>query len=207
MLDNIGLPYSGINIALSDSATVGPMDGEILISLEREAHAHRGVWSRSCDASCRARFPQLQFFFQPADIVDQVLNFGQPAPIDIRVSGPRPGRSLRARIASSRARMAARARRRRRACLPGAGCAGAHGRRRSRAGDADRASTQQEAANNVLVATNSSAQTAPNFWVDPRNNVSYPLVVQMPTYRIDSTHDLGTMPVTAGAARKARASC
>ncbi len=59
--------------------------------------------------------------------------------------------------------------------------------------------TQQEAADNVLVATNSSAQTAPNFWVDPRNSVSYPLVVQVPTYRIHSSQDLQTMPVTSGA--------
>src|SRR6202008_4158548 len=59
--------------------------------------------------------------------------------------------------------------------------------------------TQQQAANNVLVSTNSSAQVAPNFWVDPRNSVSYPLVVQVPSYSIDSTHDLWTMPVTAAA--------
>ena len=59
--------------------------------------------------------------------------------------------------------------------------------------------TQREAANNVLVATNSSAQTAPNFWVDPRNSVSYPLVVQLPTYSFDSSQDLQTMPVTSGA--------
>src|SRR5260221_14584231 len=64
--------------------------------------------------------------------------------------------------------------------------------------------TQQGTANNVLVATNSSAQTAPNFWVDPRNGVSYPLVVQLPTYRIESAADLWTMPVTAGAGRDER---
>ena len=62
--------------------------------------------------------------------------------------------------------------------------------------------TQQEAANNVLVATNSSAQTAPNFWVDPRNSVSYPLVVQVPTYRIKSSQDLETLPVTVGRRRR-----
>ena len=65
--------------------------------------------------------------------------------------------------------------------------------------------TQQEAANNVLVATNSSAQTAPNFWVDPRNSVSYPLVVQVPTYRIRSSQDLQTMPVTSCGRRDVRA--
>ena len=83
MLDNIGLPYSGINIALSDSATVGPMDGEILISLTAK-HTPVHKLTAMLRRELPARFAQLQFFFQPADIVDQVLNFGQPAPIDIR---------------------------------------------------------------------------------------------------------------------------
>src|ERR1700728_2080928 len=87
MLDNIGLPYSGINIALSDSATVGPMDGEILISLTKK-HDPTAKLVASLRRELPKRFPELQFFFQPADIVDQVLNFGQPAPIDVRVSGP-----------------------------------------------------------------------------------------------------------------------
>jgi multidrug efflux pump subunit AcrB len=87
MLDNIGLPYSGINIALSDSATVGPMDGEILISLN-EKHTATAQLVAMLRRELPRRFAQLQFFFQPADIVDQVLNFGQPAPIDVRISGP-----------------------------------------------------------------------------------------------------------------------
>ena len=87
VLDNIGLPYSGINIALSDSATVGPMDGEILISL-KEKHTPTAAHVADLRRELPQRFPELQFFFQPADIVNQVLNFGQPAPIDIRVSGP-----------------------------------------------------------------------------------------------------------------------
>ena len=87
MLDNIGLPYSGMNIALSDSATVGPMDGEILVSLKRQ-HTPTAELVAMLRRELPGQFPQLQFFFQPADIVDQVLNFGQPAPIDIRISGP-----------------------------------------------------------------------------------------------------------------------
>jgi multidrug efflux pump subunit AcrB len=85
ILDNIGLPYSGINISLSDSATVGPMDGEILISLN-EKHSPTADLTAMLRRELPKRFPEMQFFFQPADIVDQVLNFGQPAPIDIRVS-------------------------------------------------------------------------------------------------------------------------
>jgi multidrug efflux pump subunit AcrB len=87
ILDNIGLPYSGINIALSDSATVGPMDGEILVSLKKE-HTPTAKHVADLRRELPKIFPDVQFFFQPADIVDQVLNFGQPAPIDIRITGP-----------------------------------------------------------------------------------------------------------------------
>jgi multidrug efflux pump subunit AcrB len=196
MLDNIGLPYSGINIALSDSATVGPMDGEILISLT-EKHAPTAKLIAMLRRELPARFAELQFFFQPADIVDQVLNFGQPAPIDVRISGPDQDAAFALASQISQA-------------LRGvAGVVDSHVFQVPNAPaltvDMDRALatqtgvTQQEAANNVLVATNSSAQTAPNFWVDPRNSVSYPLVVQVPTYRIRSSQDLQTMPVTSAA--------
>jgi multidrug efflux pump subunit AcrB len=194
MLDNIGLPYSGINIALSDSATVGPMDGEILISLT-EKHEATAKLIAMLRRELPLHFAQLQFFFQPADIVDQVLNFGQPAPIDVRISGPDQGAAFA--LASEIAGL-----------LKGvAGVVDSHVFQvpdaPSLTVDVDRmlsaqtGVTQQEAANNILVATNSSAQTSPNFWVDPRNSVSYPLVVQVPTYRIGSSQDLQTMPVTS----------
>jgi multidrug efflux pump subunit AcrB len=195
MLDNIGLPYSGINIALSDSATVGPMDGEILISLNKK-HTPTAKIIAALRRELPARFAELQFFFQPADIVDQVLNFGQPAPIDVRIAGPDQDAAFA--LASQIAH----------ALQDVAGVVDSHvfqvPNAPSLTVDMDRALasetgvTQQEAANNVLVATNSSAQTAPNFWVDPRNSVSYPLVVQVPTYRISSSQDLETMPVTSG---------
>jgi len=194
ILDNIGMPYSGINIALSDSATVGPMDGEVLISL-KEKHTPTAELVAELRRELPHRFGDLQFFFQPADIVDQVLNFGQPAPIDIRVSGPNNDEAYAlAQKLSGDLRH-----------VPG--IVDAHVFQVPDAPaltvDVDRAlatelgTSQQTTANNVLVATNSSAQTAPNFWVDPRNGVSYPLVVQLPTYRIDSAQDLWTMPVTA----------
>jgi multidrug efflux pump subunit AcrB len=196
MLDNLGLPYSGINLALSDSATVGPMDGEILISLT-EKHTATAKLVAMLRRELPARFAQLQFFFQPADIVDQVLNFGQPAPIDVRVSGPDQDAAFA--LASAIARALSRV----------AGVVDSHVFQVPNAPaltvNLDRALatetgvTQQEAADNVLIATNSSAQTAPNFWVDPRNSVSYPLVVQVPTYRIGNSQDLETMPVTSAA--------
>ena len=197
MLDNIGLPYSGINIALSDSATVGPMDGEVLISLNKK-HQPTAQLIAKLRQALPAHFAQLQFFFQPADIVDQVLNFGQPAPIDVRISGPDQTEAFT--LASKIAREMTK--------VPGV--VDSHVFQVPNAPaltvDLDRALatqigvTQQEAANNVLVATNSSAQTSPNFWVDPRNSVSYPLVVQVPPYRIDTSQDLKTMPVTTSSA-------
>jgi multidrug efflux pump subunit AcrB len=195
MLDNIGLPYSGINIALSDSATVGPMDGEILISLTQK-HSPTAQLIAKLRTDLPAHFAQMQFFFQPADIVDQVLNFGQPAPIDIRVTGPDQTEAFD--LASSIARDLTHV----------AGVVDSHVFQVPNAPaltvDVDRALaeesgvSQQEAADSVLVATNSSAQTSPNFWVDPRNSVSYPLVVQTPTYSITSSQDLRTLPVASG---------
>jgi multidrug efflux pump subunit AcrB len=194
LLDNIGLPYSGINIALSDSSTVGPMDGEILISLNRK-HQPTAELTAMLRRELPQRFPALQFFFQPADIVDQVLNFGQPAPIDVRISAADSDSAYR--MASRLTRLIGR--------VPGV--VDAHIFQVPDAPalslDVDRALatqvglTQREAASNVLVTTSSSAQSSPNFWVDPRNGVSYPLVVQLPTYNIASSQDLGTMPVSA----------
>jgi multidrug efflux pump subunit AcrB len=195
ILDNIGLPYSGINIALSDSATVGPMDGEILISLNKR-HTPTDELTARLRRELPQRFPTLQFFFQPADIVDQVLNFGQPAPIDIRISASDSGSAYA--LARQLTRLIAR--------VPGV--VDAHVFQVPDAPalslDVDRALatqvglSQREAASNVLVTTNSSAQTAPNFWVDPKSGVSYPLVVQQPTYDIASAQDLKLMPVSGG---------
>jgi multidrug efflux pump subunit AcrB len=194
ILDNIGLPYSGINIALSDSATVGPMDGEILISLKKE-HTPTPEHIAELRRELPKRFPDLVFFFQPADIVNQVLNFGQPSPIDIRISGPKSfdTYALAQKIA------------RELNAIPGV--VDSHVFQVPDAPalsiDVDRTLAHQvglseeQIARNVLVTANSSAQTSPNFWIDPRNSVSYPLVVQMPTYRVNSTQDLAAVPISA----------
>lgn len=194
ILDNIGLPYSGINIALSDSATVGPMDGEILIALNKK-HTSTPAHVARLRRELPKLFPELQFFFQPADIVNQVLNFGQPAPIDVRVSGRNSDKSFA--IASKIARDLN--------AVPG--IVDSHVFQVPDAPaikvDVDRAKArelmldQQGVANDVLVTLNSSAQVSPNFWLNPSNNVSYPLVVQTPTYRVKSTKDVWTIPVTA----------
>jgi multidrug efflux pump subunit AcrB len=192
ILDNIGLPYSGINIALSDSATVGPMDGEILISLKKK-HTPTAAHVAALRRELPRRFPDLTFFFQPADIVNQVLNFGQPAPIDVRVAGSNGGQTYALAQKIARDLNA----------VPGV--VDSHVFQVPDAPaltiDVDRTLAQElglnenQAVKNVLVDVNSSAQTVPNFWIDPRNSVSYPLVVQMPTYRVNTTGDLGNMTV------------
>ncbi|HEV3042640.1 MAG TPA: efflux RND transporter permease subunit [Roseiarcus sp.] len=196
VLDNIGLPYSGINIALSDSATVGPMDGEILVSLKKK-HTPTPDHIADLRRELPKRFPALQFFFQPADIVDQVLNFGQPAPIDVRVTGPDNAKSfaLASKIASDIK------------SVPG--IADSHVFQVPNAPaltvDVDRTLAQQagvdqfSVANNVLVTTNSSTQTSPNFWVNPATGASYRLIAQMPSYRVASMQDLWTLPIMSAA--------
>jgi multidrug efflux pump subunit AcrB len=194
ILDNIGLPYSGINIALSDSATVGPMDGEILISL-KEKHSPTAAHVAALRHDLPRRFPGLEFFFQPADIVNQVLNFGQPAPIDVRISGPKSNEAYALAQKIARDLNA----------IPGV--VDSHVFQVPDAPaltiNVDRTLAEQlgvnegEIAKNVLVTANSSAQTSPNFWIDPKNSVSYPLVVQMPTYRVNSTQDLAAVSVNA----------
>jgi len=194
ILDNIGLPYSGINIALSDSATIGPMDGEILISLKKK-HTPTADLTATLRRELPRRFAAMEFFFQPADIVDQVLNFGQPAPIDIRVSGPDNDQAYAVAVKLARD------------LKPLPGIVDSHIFQVPNAPaltvNVDRSLASQlgldqlGVANDVLVTTNSSAQTKPNFWVDPRNDVSYPLVVQMPTYDIESSHDLWSMPLAS----------
>ena len=201
ILDNIGLPYSGINIALSDSATVGTMDGEILISL-KEKHSPTAAHVARLRRELPQRFPQLQFFFQPADIVDQVLNFGLPAPIDIRISGPDNDENykLAEKITGDISH------------IPGV--VDSHIFQVPDAPaltiDVDRTLAQEfgisedEVVRNVLVTTNSSGQTSPNFWVNPKNGVSYPLAVQSPTYRVKSAQDLWTVPITPPGAKSSQ---
>jgi len=199
VLDNVGLPYSGINIALSDSATVGPMDGEILISL-KEKHTPTAAHVADLRRELPRRFPELQFFFQPADIVNQVLNFGQPAPIDIRVTGPHH------EIDYATARKVLHDVR----SVPGV--VDAHIFQVPDAPamkvDVDRTlasrmgMSQRDVSNSILVTLSSSAMVSPNFWLNPNNDVTYPLLVQTPQYRVHSLPDLLTVPV----ARKESAS-
>jgi multidrug efflux pump subunit AcrB len=171
------------------------MDGEILVALKAK-HTPTAELTARLRRELPAHFPELSFFFQPADIVDQVLNFGQPAPIDIRVSSPNTedAYALAARLARDIARVP--------------GIVDSHvfqvTKAPSLAMDVDRAMAlqlgldQRATASDVLVGTNGSAQISPNFWVDPKTGVSYPLVAQLPTYNITSAEQLWAIPVTEG---------
>src|SRR5262249_34329947 len=192
MLDNIGLPGGGFNLAFGDNATVGSGDGEILVALK---HGHRSTWEyiKQLRQTLPQQFPQLTFFFQAADIVGQILNFGLPAPIDIQVVGrnlPKNyeiAKQIEARVAR----------------VPGAADVHLHqivdAPELFVSVDRTRASqmglTQRDVASNVLVALSSSGQVAPNFWLNPQNGVQYAVAVQAPPYTIDSIDALQSMPI------------
>ena len=198
ILDNIGLPYSGTNIALSDSATIGSFDGEILVSLKPD-HASTWNYIRELRRRVIRQFPELSFFFQPADIVGQILNFGLPAPIDVQVIGPLANGPANYALAQ---RITARLAR-----IPGAVDVHLHqivdapellfNVDRTRAGELGL--TQQDVANSLLISLSSNIQLAPNYWINPRTSVDYPILIQTPEYSMASTAALLDTPVHAAA--------
>jgi CzcA family heavy metal efflux pump len=195
VLDNIGLPNSGINQSYSSNGTIGTADAEILIALDPEHHPPTAGLIRHLRQVLPQRFPGVEFFFQPADIVTQILNFGLPAPIDVQVIGTDMGSSyLIAQQIANKMRH-----------IPGA--ADVHVQQLlsfpTLYMDIDRTRvtqvglTARDVAQSVLVSLSGSFQTAPNFWLNPRNEVTYQVAVQAPQYRITTMQDLMTIPVTS----------
>ncbi len=197
LLDNIGLPAIPINLAFSDSASIGTGDGEILISLNPEKHRPTLEIERIIRDHLNKQFPQMVFFFQPANITNQILNFGLPAPIDIQVVGRNATANFE--IAKDISRRVS--------LVPGAADVHVHQQMNYPQLDvdvdrvkADQAGlTQHDVANSVLISLSSSGQTAPNQWLNPANGVNYSVAVQTPQYRIDSFDALSRTPITAGA--------
>jgi multidrug efflux pump subunit AcrB len=194
VLDNIGLPYSGINLTYSNAGTIGTADAEILVQLKPERGKPTSYYMNLLRKRLPDEFPGVQFFFQPADIVTQILNFGTPAPIDVQIVGPNQmGNYYAAEKLANQMRH-----------IPGA--VDVHVQQAFDAPtlylNIDRTRAQyvglqaRDIATNVLVSLSSSFQTAPNFWVDPKNGVSYSVAVQAPQYRIDSLQALENTPVT-----------
>jgi multidrug efflux pump subunit AcrB len=193
IIDNIGLPYSGINLSYSNSAPIGPADDDILVSLNP---GHRPTEGYIHDLRLRLpqEFPGVTFSFLPADIVSQILNFGLPAPIDVQIAGYN--------VAGNRdfaAGLLSRIRQ-----VPG--IVDLHIQQPADQPylniDVDRTKaqqvgfTQRDVANNLLISLSGSFQTTPEFWLDPNTGVSYSIAAQTPQYRVQSLQDLENIPVT-----------
>ena len=194
VVTNIGLPVSGINIAYSNTGTIGSEDADILVSL-KENHSPTADYVKRLRTELPRKFPGTTFAFLPADIAAQILNFGLPAPIDLQVIGPKQDANyayafeLLKKIRT----------------VPGIADARIqqtdHYPQINVAVDRTLADevglSQRDVANSLLVTLSGSAQVKPNFWLNESNSVSYPIVVQTPQYRIDTMSDLANVPITS----------
>ncbi len=195
IIDNIGFPISGINLTLSDSGVIGTSDAEVLVSLSQDHRTKPVDYIRTLRRTLPHEFPGVEFYFQPADIVSQVLNFGLPAPVDIQFAG----QNVRQNYDLARQLLPLLK------AVPGAAdvhIQQAYNQPRLNV-DVDRTKaeevgmTQSVVATNALTSLTSSFQTAPNFWLSPQG-VEYVLSTQTPQYRMDSFPDLSSLPVIGG---------
>ncbi|KVA30886.1 RND transporter [Burkholderia cepacia] len=193
VIDNIGLPNSGINLTYNNSGTLGPQDGDILISLSKD-HAPTADYVRELRERLPRAYPGTTFSFLPADIVSQILNFGAPAPVDLQVAGPNQQANLAyARELYRKLRLIA-------------GVADPRIQQASTypqftvAVDRTRADqlgiTEQDVTNSVVATLAGTSQVDPTYWLNPRNGVSYPIVAQTPQYRMTTLSALQNLPVT-----------
>jgi multidrug efflux pump subunit AcrB len=191
--DNIGLPCSGINYAYSDSQTASEADGEILVSLKEERQHDTAYYQKIVRKMMRERFPDLVFYFQPGDIVTQILNAGLPAPIDIKVIGYNKNNYALAKELKRKVEK-----------VKGAVDTSLHqitdgphlkwSVNRTFAQEAG--VTQADVSNSFNINTSSSFQTNPNFWVNPKNGISYNLAVQTPQRELSTINAIGLTQIT-----------
>jgi multidrug efflux pump subunit AcrB len=195
IIDNIGLPYSSINLSYSNSAPVGPGDADIQVSLAEKHHPTADYVARLREILPQ-RFPGTEFYTLPDDMVTQILNFGLPAPIDIQIVGPnQTGNRAFAETLLNRIKF-----------VPGTA-----DMRIQQPFDDPRLQVnvnrtmaqstglaQRDVAQSLLVATSGSFQTSPTFYLDPQNGVEYNIAVQTPQYGLDTMQDLKNVPVTPG---------
>jgi multidrug efflux pump subunit AcrB len=193
--DNIGIPNSWNSLAQGDVPNISSADGEILIALNREKHGPVRDYQVLLRKRLAQRFPDIVFFFEPADITNQILNFGLPAPIDLQVTGRdvpgdyRIAQRLRDRISR----------------IPGAADVHIHeiyrepqllvNVDRTKAGEMGL--TQRDVSSSLLIALSGNNQVAPSFWMNPANGVTYNVAVQTSQYRIDSLDRLLRTPISA----------
>src|SRR5882724_5361386 len=195
IVDNLGLPYSGINLAYSTSAPVGPGDADIFVNLN-ENHRPTADFVRELRTKLAAAYPSTTFSFLPADMITQILNFGLPSPIDVQIVGFNvDGNRAFANNLLQKLH----------------GVAGAVDLHIQQSADypqfnvdVDRTKaqlvglTEQTVASNMLVSLSGSFQTSPSFWVDPKSGTQYQVASQTPQFRLENLNDLGNTPLSGG---------
>jgi len=197
LINNIGLPYSSLNMSYSTSAPIGTMDTDILVTLTEEHHP-TDDYVRELRERLPRQFPGVLFYFTPADIVTQILNFGLPAPIDIQVAS-QDSEASRVFATNLLAQLKS---------VPGTADLRVHQPfdqpkihiNVDRTKAAESGFTQLDVANSALISLSGSSQTTPEFWLDPRNGVSYSVVTQAPQFTIASLNDLRNIPISASSA-------
>jgi multidrug efflux pump subunit AcrB len=194
LIDNIGIPNSWPALAQGDIPTISSADGEILISLNKESHAPTRNYEVLLRKRLRDKFPDMTFFFQPADITSQIVNFGLPAPIDLQVVGSNSGANYKiAQMLASKI-----------ALIPGAADVHVHqveaqpeiNLNVDRVKASQMGLTQRDVTSSMLISLSGSSTVAPNFWMNWTNGVNYNIGVQTPQYRIDSLDALLRTPIS-----------
>ena len=196
IVDNIGLPYSGLNLSYSTSAPIGPTDADIQVQLTKDHHP-TAAYVENLRTVLNREYPGVTFYVLPVDIVTQILNFGLSAPIDIQIVGPdlNDNRALAEKMLDEIR------------YVPGAVDARIQQPFNfpKMTVDVDRTRaqtiglTQQNVAQSLLVALSGSFQTTPNFYLDPSNGVTYNVAIQAPQYKLDSLAELESLPVNSPA--------
>ena len=194
IVNNIGLPISGINISYGNTGTIGTFDADMLVTLS-EGETTTAAFTRIMRERLPRAFPGVTFSFLPGDIVSQILNFGSPAPIDVQIAG----KDIEADRTYANL-MLARIRH-----VPGIADPRIQEQAHNPALKVDFnrelagvvGLTEGDAASSIQATLSGSTQTAPTYWLDPRNGVSYPVSVQTPQYAIDTLGDLKNLPIDA----------
>src|SRR3989440_4686543 len=193
VIDNIGLPYSGINLSYSSSAPIGTEDADIMVALSPK-HRPTAGYVHDLRLKLAQDFPGVTFYFLPSDMVTQILNFGLPAPIDIQIVGNnlRANRQFADTLLEKVKYVSGTTDLRIQQTFDQPKLHVTVDRTKA----SEIGFTQREVANNLLITLSGSSQTSPTFWLDPKNNVSYQIATQTPQYRVESLQDLENIPVT-----------
>lgn len=204
LTDNIGLPVSGVNFAFTDSQTIGEADGEILISLKEDHKGSTADYQKRIRAMLTKDFPECSYYFQPADIITQIINAGLPAPINIKVIGmdQKANFDLALKIKRTIDKISGAVD----VCLHQVINSPAYIFNVDRTRADQMGLTQSNISDATLITLSSSFQVSPNFWVNPQNGVQYYLETLAPQYTITSLNDIGNIAITSGSTQAQAAS-